>query len=332
MLFHHVFEQTHWENLYYLLCAFSFYFLTKSIFFENMIMSSIRSYWGNFYHLLCAFSFYFLTSSIFFENTITSSIRSYWENSYHLLCAFSSSSFYFSMSALSLRKPLLFTMCFLILFLDELDFLWKHNYELNSLLLRKPLSFTMCFLILFLDERTEKTSIIYYVLSHRVSRWAHCHWENLYYLMSAFSLNWVIEKTSIIYYVLSHSILRWTSWKHLYYLLCAFSLNRVSRWTHYHWRTLYYFVYAFSSCSSMSALSLRKPLLFSECFLSYRCSRLDIDSDHDRCQSHFLKHWENLYHLINAFSSYFLMSALRKLLSFSKCFLIIFLDKRIEKR
>ncbi len=107
----------------------------------------------NLYHLLCAFSFYFLTKSIFFENMITSSTRSYWENLYHLLCAFS---LYFSMNAL--RKPLSFTMCFLILFFRELDFLWKHAWVQLVL--------------------TEKISIIYYVLSHRVhsiSRQAHCH-------------------------------------------------------------------------------------------------------------------------------------------------------------
>jgi len=191
--------------------------------------------------------YYVLSHSIsrFSLKTRMSSTLSYWENLYHLLCAFS---FYFSI-------------------------FFENTHELNSLLLRKFLSFTMCFLILFFDERTEKISIIYYVLSHRVSRRAH-----------------------------------------------------------YHWKTLYYFVCASSSCSSMSALSLRKSLLFSECFFSYWCSRLDIDSDRDRCQSHFLKHWENLYHLVDAFSSYFSMSALRKLLSFSKCFFIIFLDECIEKR
>ncbi len=100
-------------NLYHLLCAFSFYFLTKLIFFENTITGSTRSYWGNPYHLLCAFSFYFLTGSIFFENTVTGSIRSYWGNPYHLLCA---SPFYFPAGALG--KPLSFTMCFPIVFPD----------------------------------------------------------------------------------------------------------------------------------------------------------------------------------------------------------------------
>ena len=140
------------------------------------------------------------------------------ENFYHLLCAFS---FYFSTSAL--RKSLSFTMCFLILFLD---FLWKHAWAQLSL--------------------TEKISIIYYVLSHRVFRRAHCHWENLYYLICAFS------------FYSSTSILK-TS---LLFTMC----------------------FLIESCSSTSALSLRKSLLFSECFLSYWCSRLDINSDHDRCQ------------------------------------------------
>ena len=222
MLFHHVFEQMHWRNLYHLLCASSFYFLTdalrKSLSFTMCFLIlfldflwkhawaqpsltgetptiyyvlphsiSRRTYWGNFYHLLCTSSFYSLTSSIFFENTITGSTRSYWGNPYHLLCASPSCS------------------------------------QTNALSLRKPLLFTMCFLILFFGER--------------------------------------LENTSIIYYVLSHSILRRASWEQFYYLLCASP-----------------------SCSSASALPLGKSLLFSECFLSYRCSRLDIDSDHDRCQ------------------------------------------------
>ncbi len=174
---------------------------------------------------------------------------------------------------------------------------------------------------------TEKTSIIYYVLSHHVSRWANCHWENLYYLMSAFSLNWVIEKISIIYYVLSHSILQWTSWEHFYYLLCAFL---------------------------MSALSLRNSLLFYICFLiMFFNERIVIEklfiilymlSHHVLRQAHC--HWENLYYLVSAFSvidvqdltSTLIMidvksflETLRKSLLFSKCFLIIFFDERIEK-
>ncbi len=112
------------------------------------------------------------------------------ENLYHLLCAFS---FYFSI-------------------------FFENTHELNSLLLRKLLSFTMCFLILFLDFL-----------------WKHA-WTQLA----------LTEKTSIIYYVLSHSILRRTSWKHLYYLLCAFSLNHVLRWVHCYWENLYYLVNTFS--------------------------------------------------------------------------------------
>ncbi len=138
------------------------------------------------------------------------------ENFYHLLCAFS---FYFSTSAL--RKSLSFTMCFLILFLD---FLWKHAWI--QLIL------------------TEKISIIYYVLSHRV-----------------------------------HFISQRVSWEHLYYLLCAFSLNHVLRRAHYHWKNLYYLVNAFSVINVQDLTSilieidvksfletLRKSLLFSRCF------------------------------------------------------------------
>ncbi len=255
--YHYSFEI---ENLYHLLCAFSFYFLTKSIFFENMIMNSTRSYWGNFYHLLCAFSFYFLTNSIFFENMITDSIRSYWENLYHLLCAFS---FYCSI-------------------------FFENMHELNSLLLRKLLSFTMCFLIefiLFLDERIviEKTSIIYYLLS----RWAHCHWENLYYLLCAFSFYFL---TSSIFFenTIMNSICSY--WKHLYYLLCAFSSNCVLRRVHCHWENLYYLVSAFSV---IDVWNLTLTLIM-----------IDVKS---------------------------FLETLRKSLLFSRCFLIIFLDKRIEK-
>ena len=278
---HSISRQMHcnWGNLYHLLCAFSFYFLTKSIFFENTITSSTRSYWGNPYHLLCASPFYFLTSSIFFENTVTDSIRSYWENPYHLLCASPSGSFYSPAGALPLGKPLLFTMCFPILFLDGLDFLWKHGYGLNPLLLGKPLPFTMCFPILFPGGRTGETPIIYYVLPHRVPRRAHSHWGNLYYLMGASPLDRVIGETSIIYYVLPHPILRRAPWGHPYYLLCASPSDRVLRRAHCHWGNLYYLVGA-SPVIDVRGLAptlimvgakpflgtLGKPLLFSRCF------------------------------------------------------------------
>ena len=130
MLFHHVFEQTHWENLYYLLCAFSFYFLTSSIFFENT----------------------------------------------------------HELNSLLLRKFLSFTMCFLILFFDE-------RLENISIIY-----YVLSHRIMFLDERIviEELSIILYVLSHRVLWQAHCHWENLYYLVSAFSVIDVRDLTSIL--------------------------------------------------------------------------------------------------------------------------------------
>ena len=149
---------------------------------------------------------------------------------------------------------------------------FENTHGPNPLLLGKSLPFTMCFPILFLDflwkhawaqlALTGETPIIYYVLPHRVPRRAHCHWGNLYYLMGASPLDRVIGETSIIYYVLPHPILRRASWGHPYYLLCASP-----------------------SCSSASALPLGKPLLFSGCFPSYRCSRLGIDPDRGRCQA-----------------------------------------------
>ncbi len=167
--------------------------------------------------------------------------------------------------------------------------------NINLLLLKKPLLFTMC----FLDERIviEEISIIYYVLSHSISRFSlktrmssiFSYWENLYYLLCASSMSALSLRKPLSFTMCFLILFLDFLWKHawaqssltekisiIYYVL--------SRRAHCHWRTLYYFVCAFSSCSSTSALSLRKSLLFSECFLSYRCSRLDIDSDRDRCQ------------------------------------------------
>ncbi len=339
MLFHHVFEQTHWENLYYLLCAFSFYFSTNSIFFENTITSSIDAYWENFYYLLCAFSFYFLTSSIFFENMIINSIRSYWENLYYLLCAFS---FYSSI-------------------------FFENTHELNLLLLGKSLSFTMCFLILFLDERTEKISIIYYVLSHRVhsiSRQAHCHWENIYYLLYASSF---YSSTSSIFFENTITNSTRSYWGNLYHLLCAsssssfyFSMSALSLKKSLlfnecflielsYWGNLYYLLCAFSFYSSASVL--KTSLLFTMCFFDERIviEKLSIIlyvlSHRVLRRAHC--HWKNLYYLVSAFSvidvrdltSTLIMidvksflETLGKSLLFSRCFPIIFLDERIEER
>jgi len=273
-------------------------------------MSSTPSYWGNPYHLLCASPFYFPTGALgkplpftmcflilfldflwkhawaqpaltgeipiiyyvlphpiprFSLKTRMDPTRSYWGNPYHLLWASPSGSSYSPAGALSLGKPLLFTMCFSILFSGGLDFLWKHAWAQPAL--------------------TGETPIIYYVLPHRVPRRAHCHWGNLYYLMGASPLDRVIGETSIIYYVLPHPILRRAPWGHPYYLLCASPSDRVPRRAHCHWGTLYYFVCASPSCSSASALPLGKPLLFSGCFPSYRCSRLGTDPDRGRCQA-----------------------------------------------
>ncbi len=276
------------------------------------------------------------------------------ENLYHLLCAFSSSSFYFSTSALSLRKPLLFTMCFFILFFDELDFLWKHDYELNSLLLRKLLSFTMCFPILFPDERTEKTSIIYYVLSHwvhSISRRAHCHWENLYYLLCASSF---YSSTSSIFFENTHELnsllLRKPQsftmcflilfldflWKHawiqlaltekisiIYYVLPHSILRRT------HWGNPYHLLCASSFYSSIffenthepNSLLLRKFLSFTMCF--------PIGSSSPTGALSLRK--PLLFTMCFLIESCFSASALPlgNPLLFCMCFLIVFFDERI---
>jgi len=307
--------RSYWENLYHLLCAFSFYF---SIFFENthelnsLLLRKPLSFTMCFLILFLDFLwkhawtqlaltektfiiYYVLSHSIsrFSLKTRMSSTRSYWENLYHLLCAFS---FYFLMNAL--RKPLSFTMCFLIefiLFLDERIIIEKISiiyYVLIHSILRRA-RFSLKTWLQTQLALTEKISIIYYVLSHRVhsiSQRAHCHWENLYYLMSAFSLNQIIEKISIIYYVLFHSILRRASWEHLYYLLCAFSSNRVLRRAHCHWKNLYYLV---SASSVIYVQDLTSTLIM-----------IDVKS---------------------------FLETLRKSLLFSRCFLIIFLNERIEK-
>jgi len=77
--------------------------------------------------------------------------RAHWGNPYYLMGA---SSFCFPAGALSLGKPLLYTMCFPIMFPGG-------------------------------RIAIGETSIIYYVLPHRVLRRAHCHWGNLYYLVGA---------------------------------------------------------------------------------------------------------------------------------------------------
>ena len=254
----------------------------------HSISRQMHCNWENLYHLLCASSFYFLTKSIFFENTITSSTRSYWGNPYHLLCA---SPLYFSTGALG--KPLSFTMCFpigFILFLGGRIVIGETPiiyYVLLHSILRRA-RFSLKTRLRTQPALTGETPIIYYVLPHRVHsipRRAHCHWGNLYYLMGASPLDRVIGETSIIYYVLPHPILRRAPWGHPYYLLCASPSNRVSRSAHCHWGTLYYFVCASPSWSSASALPLGKPLLFSGCFPSYRCSRLGTDPDRGRCQA-----------------------------------------------
>ncbi len=213
MLFHHVFEQTHWENLYYLLCASPLYFPTsalgKPLSFTMCFLTLFpdgrtgetpiiyyvlphpiprRAHWGNPYHLLCASPSY---SSIFFENM-------------------------HGLNPLLLGKPLPFTMCFPILFLD---FLWKHAWAQSAL--------------------TGETPTIYYVLPHPIPRFSlktrmgptRSYWGNPYHLLCAspfyspagalgkplsftmcFPIGFILflggrlGDTPIIYYVLPHRI------------------------------------------------------------------------------------------------------------------------------
>ena len=265
VLSHSIFWWTHWENPYHLLCAFSFYF---SIFFENTHGLNPLLLRKPLPFTMC-FPILFPggrteeTPTIYYVLPHSISRRAHWGNPYHLLCASPSGSFYSPAGALSLGKPLLFTMCFLILFFDELDFLWKHAWTQPAL--------------------TGETSIIYYVLPHRIE----LPDERI-----------AIGETPIIYYVLLHPILRRARfslktrmsptrsyWGNPYHLLCAspsssfyFSTNALGT------PLLFTMCFPIESCSSTSALPLGKPLLFSECFPSYRCSRLDIDPDRDRCQ------------------------------------------------
>ncbi len=173
MLFHHVFEQMHWGNFYHLLCASSFYFLTKSIFFENTITGPTRSYWGNPYHLLCASPLYSPTGA--------------------------------------LGKPLPFTMCFPILFpggrTGETPIIYYvlphrvhsiprrahcHWGNLYYLLCASP-SYSPTGSIFFENTITGSTRSYwgnpYHLLcaspSDRAPRRAHCHWGNPYYLLCA---------------------------------------------------------------------------------------------------------------------------------------------------
>ncbi len=390
--YHYSFEI---ENLYHLLCAFSFYF---SIFFENTHELNSLLLRKSLSFTMCFFILFldFLWKHAWAQLSLTEKIsiiyyvlshsifrRAHWENLYHLLCA---SSFYFSI-------------------------FFENMHELNSLLLRKSLSFTMCFLILFLDERTEKISIICYVLLHSISRFSlktrmnstRSYWENLYHLLCAFpfyfsmnalrkSLSFtmcfliefilfldehiVIEKTSIIYYVLLHSILQrarfslktwlWTQLaltekiSIIYYVL-SHRVHSISRQAHCHWENLYYLLCAssfYSSTSSiffenmheLNSLLLRKPQSFTMCFLilfldflwKHAWAQLSLTEKtsiiyYVLFHSIFRRtHWENLYHLLCAFSFYFSIFfenthelnslLLRKLLSFTMCFLILFLD------
>jgi len=148
-------------------------------------------------------------------------------------------------------------------------------------------------------------------------------------------LNKHIEKIFIIYYMLSHSISWRTHWENLYHLLCAFS---------------FYFSIFFENTHELNLLLLKKPLLFTMCFFDERIVIekpsiiLYVLSHHVLRRAHY--HWENLYYLVSAFSVIDVrdltltlividvksfLETLRKPLLFNRCFLIIFLDERIEK-
>ncbi len=181
---HSIFWRTHWGNLYHLLCAFSFYF---SIFFENthglnpLLLGKPLPFTMCFLILFpderteeTSIIYYVLPHSIPWRARFSLKTRlraqlaltgetpiiyyvlphrvprrahCHWGNLYYLLCASSSYS--------------------------------------PADVLRTLLLFTMCFPILFPGGRLGDNPIIYYVLPHRVLRRAHCHWGNLYYLVSA---------------------------------------------------------------------------------------------------------------------------------------------------
>ncbi len=151
------------------------------------------------------------------------------------------------------------------------------------------MTFYQCFFIMFFNKRIEKTSIIYYVLSHSISQRTRFSLKTrlraqstlteetsiIYYVLShsilwraQFSLKtWLqtqfalTEKISTIYYVLSYSISRFSLktrmssifsyWGNLYHLLCAFS---------------FYFSIFFENTHELNSLLLRKFLPFTMCF------------------------------------------------------------------
>ncbi len=285
-------------------------------------MGPTRSYWRNLYHLLCASPldrvigetptiYYVLPHPIsrFSLKTRMGPTPSYWGNPYHLLCASPSGSSYSPAGALSLGKPLLFTMCFSILFFGGLDFLWKHAWAQPAL--------------------TGETPIIYYVLPHRVPRRAHCHWGNLYYLMGASPLDRVIGETSIIYYVLPHWI--GLLGKPLLFTMCfpiLFSGERLGD------TPIIYYVLPHRIVFPGRRIAIGEPSI-----ILYVLPHRDLRRAH--C------HWGNLYYLVDAspvidvrglaptlivVGAKPFLGTLGKPLLFSRCFPIIFPDERIGER
>ncbi len=123
--------------------------------------------------------------SLFYFFNYFGSIEFSWGNLSYLLCASPSGS---SASALSLRKPLLFCMCFPI----------GSGFSASALPLGKPLLFSGCFpsyrcsrlgtdpdrgRCQAIPRDIGETSIIQQVLPHHIPRRAH--WGNFYHLVGA---------------------------------------------------------------------------------------------------------------------------------------------------
>ena len=231
MLFHHVFEQMHWGNFYHLLCASSFYFLTKSIFFENTITGPTRSYWGNPYHLLCASPLYSPTGA--------------------------------------LGKPLPFTMCFPILFpggrTGETPIIYYVlPHRVHSIPRRAHCHWGNLYYLLCASPSYSPTGSIFF--ENTITGSTRSYWGNPYHLLCAspscsptgalplgkpLLFNWCFPIGS-------------GYWGNLYYILCA--SPSYSPAGALGTPLLFTMCFPIGSCSPAGALPLGNPLLFCMCF------------------------------------------------------------------
>ncbi len=279
--------------------SFFYDFLSINLYINLYILFSVSFY--NFLLINLHVSFYiFIYVSIYdFLSMLFHHVfeQTHWENLYSLLCAFSLNSFYFSTNALQLRKSLSFTMSFLILFSDEIDFLWKHDYGLNPLLLGKSLSFTMCFPTLFPDKRTGETPIIYYVLSHSIPRFSlktrmgsiSSYWGNPLLLGKPLSFTMCFLIGS------GFPAGALSLGKPLLFTMC-FPIGSG------YWGNLYYLLCASPSYSPAGALGT--PLLFTMCFPGGRIAigepSIILYVLPHRVLRRAHCHWGNLYYLVGA--------------------------------